>query len=97
MTITVDGLRTALDRLANARPSMRQPMQDSAIALALRLADERDALVTRLDKRWDWCDANEGHPQFIEREDAVIADLATYETMEDALRDAAGVLYGAAA
>lgn len=94
---TPSDLRQMLDRLATARPAMRAAMHASATQLALALADERDALVARLEKRWAWCDANEGHEAFIDRESAVIADITSYEAMEDALRDAADVLLGAAA
>lgn len=94
---TPEQLRTALTRLEQARPAMKRPMKDSAVALALALADERDRLVERMDRRWAWLDANGGHPQFIEREDAVLADIQEYERIEDALRDAAAALYGAAA
>lgn len=96
MTITVDGLRTALERYETARPTMRKPMQESAVALAIKLTEERDALIERMNKRWAWCDQNEGHPQFIDREEALIADIASYEAIEDELRHAADVLWAAA-
>lgn len=92
-----DQLRTALSRLESARPAMRRPMRDSANAVALQLTAERDALVARMDRRWAWLDAHEGHPQFVEREDALLADIATYTRIEDALREAASVLYGGSA
>lgn len=50
------------------------------------LTTQRDETLARLDRRWAWCDANPGHPLFAEREDAVLADLAEYERLEDALR-----------
>lgn len=58
------------------------------------LAADRDALVDRLEKRWEWIGANPGHPRFIEREDEVLADLKLYEEHEDALRMAADALFG---
>lgn len=61
---------------------------------ATALAAQRDGLVTKLEARWRWLDANPGHPQFREREDKALIDLATYEAMEDALREAATRLLG---
>lgn len=92
--MTPNEVRVAVERYRAARPAMRQPMRDSATALALGLADERDALVARLERRWAWCAANEGHDRFIDREDALLADLSAYTAIEDALRDAASALYG---
>ena len=92
--MTANDLTTAVERYRAARPAMKRPMRDSAEVLALGLATERDELVRLLDKRWAWLDANPGHDQFIDREDALLTILAQYEATEDALRQAASVLYG---
>lgn len=103
--MTPDDLQQAVTRYQNARPAMRRPMLDSATAIALSLSDDRDELVRLLDKRWRWLDerstidlaawtVEKHHPQFDEREDALLAILAQYEAIEDALRHAASVLYG---
>lgn len=96
MTTATD-LTNAISRYQSARPALRDAMHASALVMATRLAEERDTLVVRLEKRWRWCDMNEGHHQFIDREDAVLADLATYEQMQSALDDAFGVLFTEAA
>lgn len=49
------------------------------------LLTERNEILDRLEKRWRWLDANPNHPQYIEREDACLADLADYERLEGAL------------
>lgn len=92
--MSADDLRAAVLRYRNARPVMRRPMRDSAEQLGLSLSKERNEAMRLLDKRWAWCDANAGHPQFAEREEALIGLLHEYEAMEDALRDAATALYG---
>lgn len=94
--ITPDAVRVAIERYQTARPAMKGAMRDSATALAMQLSTERDALVARMDKRWTWCDGNDGHEQFIDREDALIADIRQYEAIEDVLREAAIVLLEAA-
>lgn len=94
--ITPDAVRLALNRYQSARPAMKGAMRDSATALALQISIERDALVSRMEKRWSWCDGNEGHDQFIDREDALIADIRQYEAIEDVLREAATALLDAA-
>lgn len=94
--ITPDAMRASVERYQNARPAMKGAMRDSATALAAQLAIERDALVARMEKRWSWCDDNDGHELFIDREDALIADIQQYEAIEDVLREAATVLLEAA-
>ena len=96
MTASTD-LMNALTRYQNARPAIKDAMHASALALSVRLASERDALMGRLDKRWDWCDANVDTPNFAQREEALLSDLKTYEAMEDALRESLVVLFGEAA
>lgn len=90
-------LRTALVRYQNARPSLKDAMYASALALSTRLASERDEVMKRLDKRWDWCWTNVDNSKFAEREAALLDDLKTYEAIEDALNEANAVLLGAVA
>lgn len=92
-----EALAAALDRLKGTRPELRKALSASAIALAIALADERDVVEQRLETRWKWLNANPGHPQFVEREDAVLADLKRYEAIQDQLIVAADVLFGEAA
>lgn len=96
MTTAAD-LTKAIDRVKAAQPHLRLTFIRSATAVAAELANERTLLVDRLERRWSWCAANAGHPALAQREDAAIADLRTYEAMEDALREAASVLFGDAA
>jgi len=104
---SAEQLRTAVTRYQTARPAVKEAMRDSATALAAQLATERDALVTRIEKRWAWLDESntvdlgewtveKHHPRFDEREDALLADIRQYEAIEDALREAAAVLLEAA-
>lgn len=92
--MSVQGLRSVMQRYQAAPPALRDPLRASTEAMATTLAKARTEVVARMEKRWGWLDANEGHPQFEEREDALIADIAEYEAMENALRDAATALYG---
>lgn len=92
--MSIRSVSLAVDRYAKAKPELRRPMWDSAISETLELANERDIVKARLGKRWDWCDANPEHPEITSREDAVLVDLAMYEAMEDALRDAGRALLG---
>lgn len=96
MTTSAD-LMNALTRYQNARPALKDAMHASALALSVRLASERDSMMKRLDKRWDWCWTNVDNPNFAQREDALLADLKTYEAIEDALRASLVVLFGEAA
>ena len=95
--MTPDSLDQAVERYRTARVAMRRPMRDSATAMAQELAEQRNDLVKRMETRWGWLDRNAGHPQFVEREDALIQDIHEYERTEDALNRAASVLYGDAA
>lgn len=95
--MTHDDLTKALDRLADARPGLRPALHASAVAMAIELAHERDRMVDLLETRWRWIDEHPGHAAFVEREDAVLSDLAAYERTEDVLRVALDVLYGEAA
>lgn len=94
---TPNDLLQAIDRLRTARPALRPALHASAVAIGVTLAGERDAVLKRLDARWDWCDANVGHPAFTDRESSVMDDLATYEAMQGALDNAAEALFGEAA
>jgi hypothetical protein len=96
MTTATD-LMAALTRYQDARPALRDAMHASALALSVRLASERDTLLQRLDKRWDWCWTNVDNSQFAQREEALLADLTTYEAIEDALRRALEILFPVAA
>jgi hypothetical protein len=87
-------LTQAVERLNTARPALRAALHESAVATAFALTEERNRVEALLEQRWAWLDAHPEHPQFVEREDAVLGDLATYEQMEDALRSAADVLFG---
>lgn len=49
------------------------------------LTAERDATLSRLEKRWTWLDEHPDHSLFGDREDAALEDLALYEQQEDAL------------
>lgn len=95
--MTATDLTNALTRYQEARPALKSAMRESALAIANDLADEHQTLKERLDKRWDWCWVNESHPSFIEREDSLLTDLATYEQEETALMNAIVVLFGDAA
>jgi len=94
---TATDLMNALTRYQNARPALKEAMHASALALSVRLASERDTLLQRLDKRWDWCWMNVDNSQFAQREEALLADLTTYEAIEDALRRALEILFPVAA
>lgn len=91
---TAQELLTALTRYQNARPALRDAMYASALALSTRLASERDEVMQRLDRRWDWCWTNVDNSKFAEREAALQDDLKTYEGIEDALTAARSVLLG---
>lgn len=90
-------LTKAIDRWKTSPPKMRKAYHSSALAMALNMADERDTLKAKLETRWNWLNANPGHDQFVEREDAVLEDLKRYEALEDALANAANALLGDAA
>ncbi len=94
---TPANLTNAIVRYQDARPALRSALRDSATALAMELATDRDALFVRMDKRWGWCWSNTASPQFAEREAALLADIQSYKEHEEALRMAARVLFGEAA
>jgi hypothetical protein len=52
----------------------------------MTLTEQRDAALELLQRRWNWLDANPGHPLYREREDACLVALADYERLEDAIR-----------
>lgn len=86
--MTPEQVIRSIVRFQDARPEFRKGFQESAIEQALELANERDELVSKMEVRWRWCMANDvsWHQ---EREDILIADIATYAAMEDALALAA--------
>lgn len=62
----------------------------TSIQGAIDLNRERHELESKITARWSWLDAHPDHPQFVERENAVLADIELQKQMTDAL-DAAKV------
>lgn len=91
----------------NAREAKNVAQREAAKTFLITRADElrgdRDALEVRLTKMWRWLDRNdpqtlysegEHSEQFIERETKAIAALHSYESVCNALNDAADVWLG---
>lgn len=90
-------LTQSIERMHSARPALRPALHASAVALGMALADERDDLLAKLETRWRWLDDHLNHPQFSDREEAVLEDLKIYMEQQDALNAAAVSLFGDAA
>ena len=79
-------LIASVKRWDSATGRKREAAWSSALATALARHNEKVAMEEKMDKQWDWLDANPDHPQHAEREDRLIATLRGYETLCDELR-----------
>lgn len=95
MTPILPKLEKAVANYRNAtNDAQRRAAMTFCINRAGDLAPERNALRAKLDQGWDWLDANQDDPAHDATEDALLADLVTYERMEDALANARAIVTG---
>ena len=93
----IDRLLKSARNARNARNiAQREAAQTFLVTRANELRVDRDALEDRLTKMWRWLDARQdAQPEgFEERETKAIAVLHDYETVCDALNEAADVWLG---
>ena len=91
-TTTIDDCRWAITDYQSALPRARQPLADQLDARLAQAIGERHRAEMRLEKRWEWCDLNTGHPLYDERETACIDSIAEYTEWCDVVRDMCAAL-----
>lgn len=96
MTATLTKLEKAVRNYRTAtNDAQRHAAMTFCINRAGDLQPERDSLKAKLSIGWDWLDANPDNLLAEFTENAILADLVTYERMEDALANALAIVTGA--
>ena len=84
----------ALGRLADAArgTARREGRLSLLLTEAGACAQRRDELLAALERGWVWLDRNPGSPKHGQNEDHWLGWLGEYETLENALQAAQGVI-----